>query len=101
MEKEWTESLEATGKQDGSSIKTASFSSKGELMITLSDGTDGQDGADGKNGVNGANGTDGKNGKDGTNGIDGQDGISLTKTEINSNGELVIYYSNGTKKQNY
>ena len=41
-------------------------------------------------------GADGTNGKDGTNGSDGKDGIGITKTTINSVGELVIQYSDGT-----
>lgn len=38
-------------------------------------------------------GKDGIDGKDGTNGTDG---ISITKTEINTEGKLVVAYSNGT-----
>ena len=88
------------------------------------DGTNGVDGADGENGatfiptvssdgmlswsndkgldnptpinVKGADGADGTNGKDGTNGTDGKDGVGVSKSEINSNGELVITYSDGT-----
>lgn len=97
-EKEWTSALEASSKQDGASIKTASFSSDGELLITLSDnsvlnlgkaigadgkngangkdGTNGINGINGKDGVNGSNGKDGKNGTNGKNGVDGKDGAN-------------------------
>ena len=107
-EKEWADSLEAVSKQTNISIKTASFSSKGELLITLSDNTVlnlgvavGKDGANGTNGINGkdgqdgSNGVDGKNGADGKDGLNGADGVSVTKSEINTNGELVLTYSNG------
>lgn len=36
------------------------------------------------------------NGTDGQNGKDGADGIGITKSEINSNGELVLTYSDNT-----
>ena len=42
--------------------------------------------------LKGEKGTDGKNGKDGTNGTDGR---GITSSEINSNGELVLTYSDG------
>lgn len=74
-EKEWSSALEASAKQNGAAIKTAAFSSDGELLLTLSDdtvinlgkavGKDGKDGLDGKDGSNGTNGSNGKNGSDG------------------------------------
>ena len=42
------------------------------------------------------NGADGKDGTNGTNGADGKDGIGITETTVNSVGELVIKYSDGT-----
>ena len=84
--------------EDGVGVSSAQINSYGELVITYTngqistlgkvigaDGKDGKDGADGKDGVNGTNGQDGK---------DGEDGISISKSEINSKGELVITYSN-------
>ncbi len=72
---------------------------EGRLVLTLSNGTvidlgnikgeDGKDGADGEDGKDGVNGTDGKDG------INGKDGISIVKSEINANGELVLTYSDG------
>ena len=47
---------------------------------------------DDKDGVDGEDGIDGKDGVDGK---DGEDGVSIVKSEINANGELVLTYSNG------
>lgn len=77
---------------DGVSISNSSINDKGELIITYSNGQicnlGKVVGVDGINGINGINGSDGNNGKN------GQDGISVVKSEINSNGELVVTYSN-------
>ena len=43
----------------------------------------------------GENGKDGATGADGQNGTDGKDGVSITQSEINSDGELVLTYSDG------
>ena len=40
-------------------------------------------------------GKNGADGKDGTNGIDGRDGKGISSVEVNSNGELLLTYSNG------
>ena len=84
--------------KDGVGVSSAQINSKGELVLTYSNGqisTLGKViGADGKDGVNGADGKDGLNGTNGKDGVDGKDGISISKSEINSNGELVITYSN-------
>lgn len=42
------------------------------------------------------NGSNGIDGKDGDNGKDGIDGLGISKAEINANGELILYYSDGT-----
>ncbi len=68
----------------------------GKDGINGKDGTNGKDGVDGKNGTDGTDGTDGIDGKDGVNGVDGKDGIGIKKTEINTDGELVITYTDGT-----
>lgn len=77
---------------EGVSISNSAINDKGELIITYSNGQicnlGKVVGVDGKNGINGINGSDGNNGKN------GQDGISVVKSEINSNGELVVTYSN-------
>jgi len=77
---------------DGVSISNSAINDKGELIITYSNGQicnlGKVVGVDGKNGINGINGSNGNNGKN------GQDGISVVKSEINSNGELVVTYSN-------
>lgn len=90
---------------------------KGEKGDTGPSGRDGKDGSDGLIpyiGINGNwwigatdtgikatgnDGADGSNGKDGTNGIngkDGKDGKGISKTEINSDGRLIITYTDGT-----
>ena len=101
-EKDWSASLKATAGKDGVGIKTAAFSAKNELLITLTDGTvlnlgvaKGVDGKDGTNGKDGTDGKNGTNGKDGINGIDGKDGVGITAANINSNGQLVISFSDG------
>ncbi|HBV74709.1 MAG TPA: hypothetical protein DEF10_08770, partial [Ruminococcaceae bacterium] len=61
-------------------------------------GDKGDTGAAGKDGKNGENGKDGKDGKDGTNGVDGKDGrdgIGVSKSELNSRGELLLTYTDG------
>ena len=107
---------------DGST--TTFVVTNGEKGEAGKDGVDGNDGADGKDGrgissivktsssglvdtytitftdntqttftvTNGAKGADGANGEDGE---DGTDGVSITKAEINTNGELVLTFSNG------
>ena len=90
-EKDWTASLKATAGKDGVSIKTASFSSAGELIIKLSDGTSINLGK--AVGIDGKDGTNGKDGVDGTNGIDG---IGISSANINEDGQLVLTLSDGT-----
>ena len=62
-ETEWTTSLKATAGKDGVGIKTAAFSAKNELLITLTDDTVLNLGVAG--GLNGEDGKYGANGKDG------------------------------------
>lgn len=59
-------------------------------------GEQGLQGIQGEKGQNGKDGTNGVNGIDGINGIDGKDGIGITNAEINTSGELILTYSNGT-----
>lgn len=56
----------------------------------------GPKGDKGEQGVQGIQGEKGIDGKDGQDGINGKDGVSITKTEINQNGELVITQSDNT-----
>lgn len=81
-EKDWSKTLTAMSKKDKSDISSAAFSEKGDLVITLSDGT--------KINVGKAVGASGKEGKD------GKDGIGIKSAKINDKGELVISYSDGT-----
>lgn len=59
-------------------------------------GADGKDGKDGENGQNGINGKDGEKGDKGDSGADGKDGQTPSFT-INSNGELIATYPDGTQ----
>ena len=84
-------------------------------------GTDGKDGIDGTDGKDGIDGTDGKDGTDGSNGksayelacdagfkgteaewlaslkgTDGTNGRGIDHMAFNENGELVVYYTDGT-----
>jgi len=96
---EWGAAINAAATQSAASITTAKFSSKGELIIVLSDDTElnvGKAvGAVGKNGTNGKDGENGKDGADGKNGADGKDGVSISGASVNANGQLVITYSDG------
>ncbi len=88
-ESEWLDSLQATAN-NAASIKDAEFNSKGELVLTLSDDTVLNLGV-----AVGTNGADGKDGKDGVDGKDGADGVSITTANINTDGQLVIGFSDG------
>ena len=68
-EKDWSKTLTAMSKKDKSDISSAAFSEKGDLVITLSDGT--------KINVGKAVGASGKDGKD------GKDGIGIKSAIIN------------------
>ena len=71
--------------KDGSCVVKAEVDSKGELILTLSDGK-----------VINAGYAKGDPGKDGNPGKDGEDGVSVSGAELNTDGELVISLSNGT-----
>ena len=107
-EEEWIGRLNNLVADGGTYVKTASFNSAGQLILTLSDGTtlniggglalkgaDGANGKDGTNGSNGANGKDGRDGKDGKDGQNGKDGVSVAGVSVNDEGELIISFSDG------
>ena len=107
-EEEWIGRLNNLVADGGTYVKTASFNSAGQLILTLSDGTtlniggglalkgaDGANGKDGTNGSNGANGKDGRDGKDGKDGQNGKDGVSVAGVSVNGEGELIISFSDG------
>ena len=48
-------------------------------------------------GADGSNGHDGENGVAGAAGADGNDGISITNAAIDLNGDLIVYFSDGTE----
>ena len=90
--KDGRDGTDGTNGTDGISVAAAVINESDELIITYSDGKTANlgkiVGSDGINGVNGTNGTDGK---------DGKDGISVSSAEINSEGELVLSFSNGQR----
>ena len=104
-EEEWIGRLNSLVADGGTYVKTASFNSSGQLILTLSDGTTlniggglaskGADGANGKDGTNGSNGANGKDGRDGKDGQNGKDGISVAGVSVNEDGELIISFSDG------
>lgn len=107
-EEEWISRLNNLVADGGTYVKTASFNSAGQLILTLSDGTtlniggglalkgaDGANGKDGTNGSNGANGKDGRDGKDGKDGQNGKDGVSVAGVSVNGEGELIFSFSDG------
>ena len=88
----------ADGK-DGRGIKSVTTNDKGEVVVTYTDGTSeilgtladakGDQGTPGRDGFDGANGKDGKDGKDGR-------GIESVTTD--TDGNLVITYTDGTSE---
>lgn len=96
---------------DGIGVKSATINDKGELVITLSDGSIinvgkvvGADGADGDKGdkgdkgdpgKDGQNGSDGKDGLNGSDGKDGLDGVGVKTVYINEGGMLVVVLTDG------
>lgn len=87
-------------------IKTAAFSEKGELIITLTDervinlgkavGADGKDGEKGEKGDVGATGAQGEKGDTGATGAAGKDGVGVSRAYINADGQLIMEFSDGS-----
>lgn len=96
-EKEWNKAVANVSKQNKSVITNAGFNKNGDFILTLLDGTDvnvsNVSNSKGKDGTDGKNGTNGKNGKNGAN---GKNGRSITLASVNSEGQLVITYSDGS-----
>lgn len=89
--------------KDGTCVNTAIVNVNGELVLTLSDGTEinagvvvGNKGDKGDKGDKGETGAKGDKGDKGDKGATGEDGVSITKVELTANSELVITLSNGT-----
>ena len=76
--------------EDGVGIKDVAINAENKLFITLTNGT-----VIDLGNIKGADGKDGVDGEDGKDGADGKDGISITKSEINEDGELVFTFSDG------
>ena len=96
-ESDWAARLAKLAQSDPVSLTAANFNNRGQLILTLSDGTTlnlgNAVGENGKNGSDGRNGTDGKNGADGKDGKDGLDGISVSGVDLTDAGELVLRFS--------
>lgn len=93
-EKEWNKAVANVSKQNKSVITNAGFNKNGDFILTLLDGTDvNVSNVSNSKGKDGKNGTNGKNGKNGAN---GKDGRSITFSSVNSEGQLVITYSDGS-----
>lgn len=96
-EKEWNKAVANVSKQNKSVITNAGFNKNGDFILTLLDGTDvNVSNVSNSKGKDGKNGTNGKNGKNGKNGANGKDGRSITLASVNSEGQLVITYSDGS-----
>ena len=99
-ESDWAARLAKLAQSDPVSLTAANFNNRGQLILTLSDGTtlnlgnavgeNGKNGSDGRNGTDGKNGADGKDGKDGK---DGLNGISVSGVDLTDAGELVLRFS--------
>lgn len=93
-EKEWNKAVANVSKQNKSVITNAGFNKNGDFILTLLDGTDvNVSNVSNSKGKDGKNGTNGKNDKNGAN---GKDGRSITLASVNSEGQLVITYSDGS-----
>ncbi len=93
-EKEWNKAVANVSKQNKSVITNAGFNKNGDFILTLLDGTDVN--VSNVSNSKGKDGTDGKNGTNGKNGANGKDGRSITLASVNSDGQLVITYSDGS-----
>ncbi len=99
-ESDWAARLAKLAQSDPVSLTAANFNNRGQLILTLSDGTtlnlgnavgkNGKNGSDGRNGTDGKNGIDGKDGKDGK---DGLNGVSVSGVDLTDAGELVLRFS--------
>ena len=74
--------------KDGVCVRKAEVNDKGELVLTMSDGTILNAGV--------ARGEKGADGLPGAKGQDGKDGVGISKVEINTKGELVTTYSDNS-----
>ncbi len=96
-ESDWAARLAKLAQSDPVSLTAANFNDRGQLILTLSDGTTlnlgNAVGENGKNGSDGRNGTDGKNGVDGKDGKDGVNGVSVSGVDLTDAGELVLRFS--------
>lgn len=93
-EKEWNKAVANVSNQNKSVITNAGFNKNGDFILTLLDGTDVN--VSNVSNSKGKDGTDGKNGTNGKNGANGKDGRSITLASVNSDGQLVITYSDGS-----
>ncbi len=105
-----TDGKNGTNGKDGKDGKDGVDGTNGVDGKNGTDGVNGSSGSNGKDGANGTNGVDGKNGIDGTNGVDGKDGkdgvdgkdgtdgldgVGISQAKVNSDGELVLTFTDG------
>jgi hypothetical protein len=83
--------------KDGVSVIGTHINLNGELIITLSNGTEINAGVvRGEKGEPGKDAVDGVNGRDGRDGVDGKDGLGVVSATFNGNKELVFTMTDGT-----
>lgn len=83
--------------KDGVSVIGTHINLNGELIITLSNGTEINAGVvRGEKGEPGKDAVDGANGRDGRDGVDGKDGLGVVSATFNGNKELVFTMTDGT-----
>ncbi|WP_339016899.1 ExeM/NucH family extracellular endonuclease [Corynebacterium hesseae] len=82
--------------KDGRGIKSVTTNDKGEVVVTYTDGTSEILGA--LAGSKGDQGTPGRDGFDGANGKDGKDGRGIESVTTDTDGNLVITYTDGTSE---
>lgn len=73
--------------------KIADKSKADPILVAGTPGRDGTDGTDGRDGQDGQDGTDGRDGEDGA---DGAVGPGIKTSDVNSDGDLILTYTDGT-----
>lgn len=71
-----------------------------EAKVNTQPPINGRDGKDGRNGIDGRSGVDGRNGRDGKDGVDGVDGVDgnqIVNAQVDFDGHLTLYMSDGNE----
>ncbi len=88
-------SIEKTSSEGLVDTYTISLSDGSTKQFTVTNGAKGDAGAQGATGAQGPQGAQGAQGATGADGEKGDDGISITDAQINSEGELILVFSEG------